>query len=374
MSDFKPTHVANPYPVFARRILHVAGSAPGGALNLTLTDGTPYTAGTEMTARHFPLSGDYLIVGEDGYAYINPSEVFEKKYHPIKDEEHPFAKYVGGLSGASDGVVTAESIMSADLQDAQADTRFQVGDDVAFQPNIGLVGTGLEYDGAVPARVTAARIADGKTRYDVEVFDDAEECWHPLVGVHHMMVLPPPDLAQLGRLVDDATDIGVEKTIQIRTAALEQAAKTYDVHGVDDVLEAAQAYELFLLGRMDELPKIATVAAMPAPKSPPVPAAVASMAPNDGPRVTPELLAEHVDQVYYINPRQAVLAVGGPDEPELDRASFCLLLLRSRALVIGTSIVASLENVDENSGRKMAQQDAANRLSDYLGFVMKHTA
>lgn len=349
MSEYRTTHIANPYPVFARKIVNVIGTAPGGALNMTLDDGTTYTAGTEMTMRHFPVSGDYLIIGEDGYAYINPADVFERKYSVIVERK-----------------VTAENIMTADL----ADTRFHAGDNVAFQPNIGLVGTGIEYDGAVPARVTAARVADGKTRYDIELFDDVEECWHPLVGVHHMMLLPPPDLEQLGRIVG-TVDID---EVQVRALALEHAVKTYDVHGVGDVLDAAQSYELFLLGRIDEIPSIDNSATMPAPKTPASAPAIADTVPNDGPRVTTEMMSEYVDSVYYINPRQALLALGGEDNLELDRATFCILSLRSGALVIGTSIVSSIENVDENSGRKMAQQDAANRLSDYLGFVLKHTS
>lgn len=33
-----------------------------------------------MSARYVPIVGDYLVVQSDGYRYINPKEVFERKY------------------------------------------------------------------------------------------------------------------------------------------------------------------------------------------------------------------------------------------------------------------------------------------------------
>ncbi len=35
-----------------------------------------------MTARYTPVEGDYVVTQEDGYTYINPRDVFERKYHP----------------------------------------------------------------------------------------------------------------------------------------------------------------------------------------------------------------------------------------------------------------------------------------------------
>ena len=33
-----------------------------------------------MIARYVPKTGDYLVTQEDGYIYVNPREVFERKY------------------------------------------------------------------------------------------------------------------------------------------------------------------------------------------------------------------------------------------------------------------------------------------------------
>lgn len=37
----------------------------------------------EMTARIEPKVGDYHVKQEDGYCYLNPKDVFERKYEPV---------------------------------------------------------------------------------------------------------------------------------------------------------------------------------------------------------------------------------------------------------------------------------------------------
>ena len=38
-----------------------------------------------MTARYQPKIGDYLVRAEDGYEYLNPANVFERKYSEVKE-------------------------------------------------------------------------------------------------------------------------------------------------------------------------------------------------------------------------------------------------------------------------------------------------
>ncbi len=38
---------------------------------------------SEMTARYKPKAGDYYVVQADHYIYINPKEVFERKYRAM---------------------------------------------------------------------------------------------------------------------------------------------------------------------------------------------------------------------------------------------------------------------------------------------------
>lgn len=344
MTTDKPitiTHRARPVGVFARKIVDVAGNVGGVGHLLTLDDSDTFVADNAMTARMFPTAGDYLVIGQDGYAYLNPAEVFESKY----EQEEPAAR-----------------------------TRFKEGDAVMFQPRVDLTGIpSRQYENTILAKVVRARIIDSFVHYDLALrtdgYDGAEE-WTRIDNVPSNMALPmPEETAAAGGapLLD-------RDTIQLRMFAVNAAEKTAGGDIVELLCDASMIEEYLLngdpYGQID--PPLDTTPAMPVPKAPAISPAAADVTPNDGPRVTANMLAEHVAEAFYINPRQAVLALGGEDHPELDRASLCILLLKTGAIVIGSAIVSSLENVDENSGRQMAQQDAANRLADYLGFVMKH--
>lgn len=91
----QPTHIARQVPVNAARILEVTDiterregygqSCPD--LMLRLEDGRNYTASSSMTSRHVPVPGDYLVTQEDGYEYLNPKDVFERKYAPIGPDD-----------------------------------------------------------------------------------------------------------------------------------------------------------------------------------------------------------------------------------------------------------------------------------------------
>ena len=74
-------YVANPIEVDAFRITHVLEEGLDGVV-LRLEDGRQVTADSDMTARMTPVPGDYWVVQSDGYSYLNPKEVFERKYRP----------------------------------------------------------------------------------------------------------------------------------------------------------------------------------------------------------------------------------------------------------------------------------------------------
>lgn len=83
------THVAKPVAVTARKIVDVKGNTEAGddlAANharLVFEDGTSYVAAADMTARYWPTAGDYLVRQEDGYEYLNPADVFARKYTAV---------------------------------------------------------------------------------------------------------------------------------------------------------------------------------------------------------------------------------------------------------------------------------------------------
>lgn len=79
-------YVANPVKVTALRIDRVTEDTivvnGAAGTELQLEDGTKFTADAGMTARYTPVEGDYLVTQDDGYRYINPRVVFERKYSP----------------------------------------------------------------------------------------------------------------------------------------------------------------------------------------------------------------------------------------------------------------------------------------------------
>ena len=54
-------------------------------LNTALNSSEPAVgmATPDMTSRMVPKAGDYWIIQSDGYVYLNPKEVFERKYGPV---------------------------------------------------------------------------------------------------------------------------------------------------------------------------------------------------------------------------------------------------------------------------------------------------
>lgn len=70
-------YIANPVIVDAARIVSVHTGS------VVLENGEIELVSPEMTARHWPQKGDYLVRQEDGYVYLNPKDVFERKYSPF---------------------------------------------------------------------------------------------------------------------------------------------------------------------------------------------------------------------------------------------------------------------------------------------------
>jgi hypothetical protein len=73
---------ANPVLVEAEVITAVDDVQPNGWLMVKLTDGKEHNLNPAMIARYIPKPGDYVVTQSDGYVYLNPKEVFERKYSP----------------------------------------------------------------------------------------------------------------------------------------------------------------------------------------------------------------------------------------------------------------------------------------------------
>lgn len=98
------------------------------------------------------------------------------------------------------------------------------------------------------------------------------------------------------------------------------------------------------------------------------------------PRVTPADIEANIDGEYYFAADKAVQATMA-DQDELTRLSgfhgelclltFCVLVLKNGFTVTGESACASPENFDAEVGRKIARQNAVNKIWPLMGYALK---
>lgn len=78
---------ANPVIVDAFRIAEIAEKNPAtNGIPLILEGHDAVEASPTMCCRlpdEKPKVGDYWVVQSDGYVYLNPKDVFERKYSPV---------------------------------------------------------------------------------------------------------------------------------------------------------------------------------------------------------------------------------------------------------------------------------------------------
>ena len=73
-------YIANPVEVEARKIIELIDTP--SQITLKLEDGEVFAPTHGMLARMSPVVGDYVVTQADGYIYLNPKDVFERKYRP----------------------------------------------------------------------------------------------------------------------------------------------------------------------------------------------------------------------------------------------------------------------------------------------------
>ena len=105
------------------------------------------------------------------------------------------------------------------------------------------------------------------------------------------------------------------------------------------------------------------------------------------PRITPEDIEANIVSEHYFTAlqgaRQACLDsiadIGGPEpihvknplRPELGLLTFCVLTLRNGFTVTGESACASPKNFDAEIGRKIARENAINKVWPLMGYELK---
>lgn len=92
------------------------------------------------------------------------------------------------------------------------------------------------------------------------------------------------------------------------------------------------------------------------------------------PRVTPADIEAEVASEHYFTALDGVLTGAPVDSATADSLScltFCVLVLRNGFTVTGESACASPENFDAEIGRKIARQNAVNKIWPLLGFSLR---
>lgn len=103
------------------------------------------------------------------------------------------------------------------------------------------------------------------------------------------------------------------------------------------------------------------------------------------PRVTPSDIEANIASEHYFTARDGRLGAltngayvgkerpveGNADLAPLDLLTFCVLVLRNGFTVTGESACASPENFDADVGRKIARQNAINKVWPLLGFRLR---
>ena len=98
------------------------------------------------------------------------------------------------------------------------------------------------------------------------------------------------------------------------------------------------------------------------------------------PRVTPQQIEEVIDGEYYFTAEHGVMYnFGNQDEftrlvgyhDSLKYLTFCVLHLKNGFTVTGESACASPENFDAEIGRKIARENAVNKVWMLEGYLLK---
>ena len=93
------------------------------------------------------------------------------------------------------------------------------------------------------------------------------------------------------------------------------------------------------------------------------------------PRVTPEDLKANIVSEHYFTARDGCEGEcggnGGPYPIELGLLTICVLVLRNGFTVTGESACASPENFDAEIGKKIARENAEQKIWPLMGYHLK---
>ena len=103
--------------------------------------------------------------------------------------------------------------------------------------------------------------------------------------------------------------------------------------------------------------------------------AIVSAGANVAPRVTPADIEAAIASEWYINAADGVpeddFHPPVPSNHPLRQLTICVLVLRNGFTVTGESACASPENFNAEIGRRIARENAVNKLWPLLGYALK---
>lgn len=97
----------------------------------------------------------------------------------------------------------------------------------------------------------------------------------------------------------------------------------------------------------------------------------------NAPRVTPAMIEECIKHEYYftafdgINGANQGVGLAWVADPSTDLLTFCVLVLQNGFTVTGESACASPENFDAEIGRKIARDNAVQKIWQLEGYLLK---
>lgn len=92
------------------------------------------------------------------------------------------------------------------------------------------------------------------------------------------------------------------------------------------------------------------------------------------PRITPADIEANIEREVYFTAANGAAAAGDvvhSDDDSLRCLTFCILVLKNGFTVTGESACASPENFDADLGRKIARQNAINKIWPLMGYALK---
>lgn len=89
------------------------------------------------------------------------------------------------------------------------------------------------------------------------------------------------------------------------------------------------------------------------------------------PRITPQHIDDQIVGEFFVNAYDAVIAAGMPALNELKLMTIGFLVLKNGFVLTGESACASPENYDAEIGRKIAKDNARNKIWQLEGYALR---